>query len=153
MFGLVTFLASRFDTIPVIEIGKLVETHIAQFLPDTVITHHCQDANSDHRITFRTVNTLHSPSARKLRPHSALCFETPSSANGDLSTPFSPACLLMYQTRSMLKLRHLIAILKQRDVNFLFPRSPKVIPLPCAVCRWASRQQKHLSSFAPGLKS
>ena len=112
------FPCGRCDIIPVIEIGKLVETHIAQFLPDTVITHHCQDANSDHRITFNAVNTATRP-VPVVASAQYCVLKHQVQPNGDLSTPFNPACLLMYQTRSTLKLRHLIAILKRRDVNFL----------------------------------
>lgn len=42
----------RFDQVPIIDIGKLMEAQIADFKPDTVFTHHGSDANSDHRITF-----------------------------------------------------------------------------------------------------
>lgn len=42
----------RFDRVPIIDIGKTIEAHIAEFRPDTVITHHAEDANSDHRIAF-----------------------------------------------------------------------------------------------------
>lgn len=46
------FPCGRFDQIPIIDIGKLIEEHIADFQPDTLFTHNGQDTNSDHRITF-----------------------------------------------------------------------------------------------------
>ena len=48
------FPCSRFDTIPIIEINKLIEKKIAEFKPDSVFTHSLNDANSDHRISFQS---------------------------------------------------------------------------------------------------
>jgi len=40
----------RLDTIPILEINKIIEGEIEEFQPDVVFTHSENDANNDHRI-------------------------------------------------------------------------------------------------------
>tara|TARA_R110002096_G_scaffold94635_6_gene212938 strand:- start:34986 stop:35693 length:708 start_codon:yes stop_codon:yes gene_type:complete len=43
----------RLDTVPQINLVKLIEHHIKDFKPDIVFTHSKNDTNIDHRITFQ----------------------------------------------------------------------------------------------------
>lgn len=69
---------NRFDTIPLLEIIKIVEKYIKKIDPEIVFTHHKGDLNIDHRITFDAVLTacrpLENNSVNKI-----LSFEVPSS--------------------------------------------------------------------------
>ena len=75
MFGLAD---NRFDTLPLLEIVQRIESLVAEFEPELVLTHCGGDLNIDHAITFRAVMTalrpMESTSVRELR-----VFEIPSS--------------------------------------------------------------------------
>ena len=42
----------RLDTVPQIEINKIIEKEINNFKPDTIFTHWCNDSNIDHRKVY-----------------------------------------------------------------------------------------------------
>lgn len=79
----------RFDTVPIIDIGKQIEAQIADFRPDTVITHFGGDANSDHRLTFNAVIAATRPVPRGV-VKTVLSFETPSSTEWRFVDSFQP---------------------------------------------------------------
>ena len=83
---------NKFDIVPLLEIIKIVESHIQKINPEIVYTHHRGDLNIDHRITFNAVLTACRPidgnPVKKL-----LSFEVPSSTEWnvqDASTNFNP---------------------------------------------------------------
>ena len=69
---------NRFDTLPLLEIVKIVENLIDDIQPDIVYTHHNGDLNIDHEVVFRATMTAVRPlsgcSVREL-----YSFEVPSS--------------------------------------------------------------------------
>lgn len=69
---------NRFDTVPLLDVVRLVETRLAELLPDVVYTHHAGDLNIDHQITNRAVLTATRPCAAKC-VREVLAFEVPSS--------------------------------------------------------------------------
>jgi LmbE family N-acetylglucosaminyl deacetylase len=79
----------RFDTVPIIDIGKKIEAQITDFQPDTVITHFVGDANSDHRITLNAVIAATRPIPRG-GVKTVLSFETPSSTEWRFVESFQP---------------------------------------------------------------
>lgn len=52
---------NRFDTIPLLDIIKIIEREKTTFDPDIVFTHHNGDLNIDHRKTFEAVYTSFRP--------------------------------------------------------------------------------------------
>ncbi|NQT26844.1 PIG-L family deacetylase [candidate division KSB1 bacterium] len=52
---------NRFDTVPLLEVVKLVEDTVNKTKPDIVFTHHGSDLNIDHTITNRAVLTATRP--------------------------------------------------------------------------------------------
>jgi len=72
------FPDNMFDSVPLLNITKEVEKYISEIRPDTIYTHHSNDLNIDHRITFQAVLTSCRP-----QPHffvkKIFCFETNSS--------------------------------------------------------------------------
>ncbi len=44
----------RLDSVPIIEINKIIESEIQNFQPDTIFTHSGNDANNDHKIVFNS---------------------------------------------------------------------------------------------------
>lgn len=52
---------NRLDTVPLLELIKLVEQQIVKLVPDTVYTHHWGDLNVDHRLVHQAVLTACRP--------------------------------------------------------------------------------------------
>lgn len=83
---------NRLDTVPLLDLIKLVEPHIRVIAPDTVYTHHAGDLNADHRRVHQAVMTACRPQAG-CSVTRLLCFETPSSTEWQsphAGTPFLP---------------------------------------------------------------
>lgn len=55
------FPDNRFDSVPLLDIVKAVESHIETFRPTAVFTHFADDMNVDHTITNRAVLTATRP--------------------------------------------------------------------------------------------
>lgn len=87
------FPDNRFDSVPLIEIVKLIERVGEKCQPDTVLTHHVGDLNIDHRITHQAVVTAFRPlpgsSVKRI-----LAFEVPSSSEYSCQPfmSFMPSC-------------------------------------------------------------
>lgn len=69
---------NRLDSLPLIDVVKLVERSVARICPNAIYTHHGGDLNIDHRVVHEAVMTACRP-----QPGSTveriLCFETASS--------------------------------------------------------------------------
>ncbi len=52
---------NRFDTLPILDVVKVVEELIQRHSPDTIFTHGFADLNVDHRVTHRAVLTATRP--------------------------------------------------------------------------------------------
>lgn len=72
------------DTVPLLEVVKIIEGYSKKIRPDVVYTHHSGDVNIDHEICNRAVYTAFRPTPG-LSAQRILEFETPS------STEWSPA--------------------------------------------------------------
>ena len=83
---------NRFDTVPLLDIIKMVDMAIEKFTPDIIFTHHHGDLNIDHQKTFEAVLTA----CRPIIGHSVkelYSFYIPSSTEWNFSyghTSFSP---------------------------------------------------------------
>lgn len=83
------FPCCRFDTVPLIEVGKIVEEEIAMFGPDTILTHTDVDTNIDHRITFQACLQATRPGANNTIAN-VLSFEVQSSTEWRFVDQFKP---------------------------------------------------------------
>lgn len=52
---------NRFDTVPLLDVAKLVQEHVDAVSPGIVYTHHLGDLNVDHEVTARAVLTATRP--------------------------------------------------------------------------------------------
>lgn len=75
--SLYDFPDNRFDTVPLIEIIKVIETEKLKFQPDIIFTHHGGDVNIDHQKTFEAVITACRPMESET-VKMIVTFETPS---------------------------------------------------------------------------
>lgn len=87
---------NRFDTLPLLDVIKIVERHIGDLSPSLVYTHHGGDLNVDHRICSQAVLTATRPKP-ETPVREVLAFEVPSATDwsfGRSGEPFRP-CVFM----------------------------------------------------------
>jgi N-acetylglucosamine malate deacetylase 1 len=86
------FPDNRLDEVALLDVVKLIESHVAAAQPRVVYTHHGGDLNIDHEIVHRAVLTATRPTPETM-VREVYAFETPSSTHwgsASLSAPFAP---------------------------------------------------------------
>jgi LmbE family N-acetylglucosaminyl deacetylase len=128
---------NRFDTVPLLDIVKIVEELIEKYKPDTVFTHHAGDLNIDHVILNRAVLTATRP-MKGASVKDIYCFEIPSSTDWNFhhfSPPFRAN--LFYDIHEFLKVKiEALKIYESEFRSFPHPRSEKAIT--AIATRWGS---------------
>jgi len=128
---------NRFDTIPLLDIVKKVESLVNTISPDTIFTHHPGDLNIDHVITSRAVMTA----ARPLPGHPVrdiYLFEIPSATEWGFQKTgptFKPNLFYNIEAQLPLKLDALRAY-EGEIREFPHPRSEKAVV--AVARRWGS---------------
>ena len=69
---------NRFDSVPLLDIIKIIEKEKKEFNPEIIFTHHGGDLNIDHQRTFEAVMTACRPTRNEI-VKTIITFETPSS--------------------------------------------------------------------------
>jgi LmbE family N-acetylglucosaminyl deacetylase len=113
----------RFDTIPIIDIGKRVELEIAAFRPDTVISHFANDTNNDHRLAFQATLQATRPRAQNLVSN-VLSFEVLSSTEWRFTDVFNPNFFINVENEIDAKIEAFGKYVTE-ERPFPFPRSPE----------------------------
>jgi len=72
-----SFPDNRFDSVPLLDIIKVIEKEKNTFQPEVIFTHHGGDLNIDHQRTFEAVITSTRPIKGEL-VNTIITFETPS---------------------------------------------------------------------------
>ena len=85
------FPDNRFDSVPLLDIIKVIEQLKEKVDPDMVFTHFEQDLNIDHRITYQAVLTATRPIAGQAVKE-VYSFEVLSSTEWNYPLRFSPDC-------------------------------------------------------------
>jgi len=111
----------RFDTVPLIDIGKRLEAEIARFGPDTVFTHSDVDANNDHRIAFQATLQATRPGALNA-VSTVLCYEVLSSTEWRFTESFAPNYFVSIVDELDVKLEAMLLYSSEMK-PFPFPRS------------------------------
>ncbi|MGE5340270.1 MAG: PIG-L deacetylase family protein [Candidatus Omnitrophota bacterium] len=83
------FPDNRFDSVPLLDIVKIVEKIKTKLKPQIILTHYGHDLNIDHRITYRAVLTASRPLFGE-RVNEIYAFEVLSSTEWNYPTRFSP---------------------------------------------------------------
>ena len=81
------FPDNRLDTVPLLDVIRIVERHVKEIQPDTVYTHH-SDLNIDHETVRRASLTACRPGCSTVKE--IYCFETPSSTEWAFDGSFKP---------------------------------------------------------------
>jgi LmbE family N-acetylglucosaminyl deacetylase len=119
------FPDNRFDTVPLLEIVKVVEDLIIQIEPDIIFTHFGNDLNVDHRLTYQAVLTAVRPMSGKT-VREIYSFEILSSTEWNFPSNFCPEIFYDIEKTMDLKL-DAIREYQQELRDFPHPRSLKGI--------------------------
>lgn len=131
-----SFPDNRFDTVPLLDVVKIIEELIERLKPEIIYTHHSGDLNVDHAIMHRAVLTA-------TRPHidhpvkRLYAFEVPSSTEWafDQYSPFQPNTFVDISA-TMEKKIEAMALYENEARRFPHPRSPQA--LKAIGRRWGS---------------
>jgi len=128
---------NRFDTLPLLDIVKIIEDLIRKLKPDIVYTHHGGDLNIDHSITHRAVLTATRPvsgcSVKEL-----YTFEIPSSTEWSFfrnDTVFRPNVFTDINDTLTIKIAAM-SLYESEMRSFPHPRSSEAIK--AIAQRWGS---------------
>jgi len=128
---------NRLDTVPLLEVVKLVEELVARFRPEVIYTHHPGDLNVDHGVVHRAVLTATRPVAGQ-SVSEIYAFEVPSStewAFQRLEPSFRPNVFVDITETLEMKIEAL-ACYDTEARKFPHPRSPEA--LRATATRWGS---------------
>jgi LmbE family N-acetylglucosaminyl deacetylase len=128
---------NRLDTVPLLEVVKLVEDLLERFKPAVIYTHHPGDLNVDHGVVYRAVLTATRPAPGQ-RVREVYAFEVPSStewAFQRLEPVFRPSVFVDISATLETKISAL-ACYDTETRKFPHPRSPEA--LRAIAMRWGS---------------
>lgn len=134
---------NRLDSVPLLEVVKLVEDWTAKFKPDAIYTHHPGDLNVDHGIVFRSVLTATRPGASAVPVSDVYAFEVPSSTEWSfqrIDPPFRPSVFVDVSASLDRKIAAMACYRSERR-DAPHPRSAGV--LRAAALRWGSVAGMH----------
>lgn len=116
----------RFDSVPIIEINKLIENAINDFQPDSIFTHSIDDANNDHQIIFRATLMATRPCAFPFVSR-VFSYEVPSSSEFAYTTQFAPNVFEDLSAEALGMKWQALKCYESEIRDFPFPRSEKGI--------------------------
>ncbi len=121
------FPDNSFDSVPLLEIVKVIESYKQKIKPSIVYTHHFGDLNIDHRLTFEAAATAFRPIGNE-KPQKILCFEILSSSewNRKQHGGFIPNYYVDVSKTILRKIDALTAY-KNEVCEFPHPRSLKAV--------------------------
>ncbi len=116
----------KLDSIPIIDINKIIERHIKEFNPDTVISHSHTDANSDHRRIAESVIMATRPGALNT-VKTVMSMEIPSSTEWNFNSVFEPNLFLSINDNQLNEKIEALEKYNSEIKPFPFPRSAEGI--------------------------
>ncbi len=128
---------NRFDTVPLLDVVKIIEEMVKRVRPQVIYTHHGGDLNIDHVITHRAVMTATRPE-ENCPVKEIYAFEVPSStewAFGQFQPAFRPNVFVDISKTLETKIRAM-ELYKSEVRAFPHPRSPEA--LRAIAHRWGS---------------
>ncbi|MHC4183811.1 MAG: PIG-L deacetylase family protein [Planctomycetota bacterium] len=121
------FPDNKFDSVPLLDLIKVVEQKKAKVKPDIIFTHYSGDLNIDHQLTYKAVMTAVRPLPNET-VREIYSFEVLSSTGLAYPTPFSPDVFFDISETIDLKLEAM-STYKSELREFPHPRSLKGIKL------------------------
>src|SRR3990167_1441350 len=121
---------NRFDTVPLLNIVKIMEREIRLFQPEVIYTHSRADLNIDHQLTARSVLTATRPGTSPVRDLYA--FRIPSSSEWAFPDEFQPNVFVDIH-RTLERKIEALACYDTELRPFPHPRSPEALRHRAAV--------------------
>ena len=115
----------KLDTIPRLNLVKVIEKHISIFKPSIIFTHFMDDVNIDHKITFESVLAATRPYNNR-SIESIYLFEVLSSTEWNFVSPFPANCFFDISETIKKKISAMKAYKKEYK-SHPHPRSSRVI--------------------------
>lgn len=136
----------RFDTIPILEINKLIEEELDSFRPDEVYTHSELDANNDHRLVARSTIMSSRPIGSRLVPR-VFAYEVLSSSEWSFTSTFAPNHYVKLSIGDLEAKIDALECYSTEIKAFPFPRSREGIRV---LAQWRGMQcgTSHAESFS-----
>jgi LmbE family N-acetylglucosaminyl deacetylase len=128
---------NRFDTVPLLDVVKLVEDAIRRTKPVVIYTHHGGDLNIDHAIAHRATLTATRPTLDS-PVRDVFAYEAPSStewAFANVGPPFRPNVFVDI-TSTLARKIEAMQLYESEAREFPHPRSPEA--LEANARRWGS---------------
>lgn len=128
---------NRFDTVPLLDIVKIIEALVERLQPHVIYTQHGGDLNIDHSVTYRATLTATRPVAG-CSVAELYAYEVPSStewAFGQFSPAFHPNVFVDISSTLKTKIEAMQVYVSEAR-EFPHPRSPKA--LEAIARRWGS---------------
>jgi LmbE family N-acetylglucosaminyl deacetylase len=125
------FPDNRFDTVPLLDIVKIVESEKDSFRPDIIFTHHGGDLNVDHQKTFEAVMTSCRPLENE-KVNTIITFETPSSTEWQAPLykyQFCPNLFVEVQKDDIDAKINAMECYKYEKRTYPHPRSPQALEI------------------------
>lgn len=98
------------NSVPMLSINKLIETHLYEFRPTAVLTHFSSDCNNDHRIVSRSTDMALRP-VGGFADTTLLHFEVQSSTDWNFSAPtFGPNFFIPLSEHQMSQKLHAMSL-------------------------------------------
>jgi LmbE family N-acetylglucosaminyl deacetylase len=124
------FPDNRFDSVPLLDIVKVIETLKSKLKPDIIFTHFEADLNIDHRVTYRAVMTATRPVPGETVKE-IYSFEVLSSTEWNYPLSFSPDCFYDISETMDVKVKALEKYPSEMR-DYPHPRSVKGVELNAA---------------------
>jgi LmbE family N-acetylglucosaminyl deacetylase len=128
---------NRLDTLPLLDVVKLIEGLVEKLKPEVIYTHHAGDLNIDHGVVHRAVLTATRPMAGQT-VRDIYAFEVPSSTEWAFQRgepAFRPNIFLDVSATLEIKIQAM-ACYESEARKFPHPRSPEA--LRAIAARWGS---------------
>jgi len=128
---------NRLDTLPLLDVVKLIEGLVEKLKPEVIYTHHPGDLNIDHGVVHRAVLTATRPMAGQT-VRDIYAFEVPSSTEWAFQRgepAFRPNIFLDVSATLEIKIQAM-ACYESEARKFPHPRSPEA--LRAIAARWGS---------------
>jgi LmbE family N-acetylglucosaminyl deacetylase len=128
---------NRFDTVPLLDVIKIIEGLVERLQPQIIYTHHGGDLNIDHVVVHRAVLTATRPVVSQ-SVKEIYTFEVPSStewAFGQFQSTFKPNVFVDISTALETKVQ-LMELYESEVQSFPYPRSPEALRIIAQ--RWGS---------------
>tara|TARA_Y100001933_G_scaffold230947_1_gene248368 strand:- start:4633 stop:5319 length:687 start_codon:yes stop_codon:yes gene_type:complete len=119
------FPCGRLDTLPIIDINKIIESQIRDFDPVLILSHSPDDTNNDHKLVSRSLSMATRPYSCQVSE--ILFFEVLSSSEWNFSTPFKPNVFFQLQEEQIDDKIQALLCYDTEIKEFPYPRSPEGI--------------------------